>query len=150
MQTTEPSVTVDSILRARQARCSASAQPATDASVMPEAALRELRALGVGLLPYLDQLDPADLSREQRQRISRLETDLRANTDDTPQRMANWLVEDERTWLTLLEHREPAVRQIAVVHLGKRFPTAFAAGVPADPETKLRQIARLKAKYQIR
>jgi hypothetical protein len=36
------------------------------------------------------------------------------------------------------------------VHLGKRFPTAFAAGVPVDPETKLRQIARLKAKYQIR
>jgi hypothetical protein len=32
-----------------------------------QAALRELRALGVGLLPYLDQLDPADLSREQRQ-----------------------------------------------------------------------------------
>jgi len=120
-----------------------------------QAASRDLRALGVGLLPYLDQLDPADLSREQRQRLSRLEASLRASTGDSPQRIANWLAEDERTWLTLLEHREPAVRQIAVAHLGKRFPKSFAAGSSADPETldpeaQLRRIARLKAKYQVR
>ncbi|MBP87632.1 MAG: hypothetical protein CMJ64_13070 [Planctomycetaceae bacterium] len=115
-----------------------------------QAALNDLRSLGLGLLPYLRQLDPTDLSREQRQRLSRLETELGANASDTPQRMANWLIEDERIWLTLLEHREQAVRKIAVSHLGKRFPKTFAADSSADPETRLRQVARLKAKYQLR
>ena len=118
-----------------------------------QAALRDLRALGVALLPYLHQLDPADLSREQRQRLQRLESNLRAGARDTPERIANWLVEDERTWLTLLEHREPAVREIAVSHLVKRFPRTFSDVLSTDPDdakTQLRKIARLKARYQSR
>lgn len=115
-----------------------------------QAALSDLRALGIGLLPYLNQLDPADLSREQRQRLARLKAELRADTNDTPERMAKWLVEDERAWLTLLTHREQAIRSIAVAHLGKRFPKTFATDISAGSETQVRRVAKLKAKYELR
>lgn len=114
------------------------------------AALEEMRQLGTAVLPWLRQVDLAELSREQRQRLERLQTDLRTRASDSPARVADWLVEDERTWLAMLGHEERAVRQIAASHLSKRFPRAFDSEPGVDPSKQAIQIAKLKAKYEVR
>lgn len=110
----------------------------------------ELRRLGAAVLPYLRRIDRVDLTREQRHRVDRLTDELRGNDADTPARVASWLVEDERTWLAMLDHRELPVRQIAAAHLGKRFPKAFSTGEGSTTSDQSQRIAAIRAKYQLR
>ena len=117
---------------------------------MRRAAHQDLRELGVVILPSLRQIDRTELSAEQRQRMDRLQKTLRVGASDTPARVADWLVEDERTWLAMLEHRERAVRKIAAAHLSKRFPKAFLLQPGITPRSQVTRLAKLKAKYEVR
>lgn len=104
--------------------------------------------LGVRVLPYLDRIPDAELNREQRQRIARVADNLRSNEADSPRRIAQWLVEDEEAWVSLLAHAELPIREIASDHLAKRFvkPIDFDPQGPAPQRTQ--QIARLKNRIQ--
>jgi hypothetical protein len=93
-----------------------------------EAADRKLRALGPAVLPYLDRLATAPrgsargLSSEQRSRILRIRETLTAGFRDTPERVAQWLVDDEQVWLALQQQEDPERRQIASIRLAALHP----------------------------
>jgi hypothetical protein len=55
---------------------------------------RELRSLGLAILPPLMTLDWEHLEPEQRLRIERLMHTMKPTTDDTPNRLAAWLAGD--------------------------------------------------------
>ena len=57
---------------------------------------RQLRTIGPRLLPFLDQLDPRQLSAEQVERIRSLREGLVPPGEDTPHRVAGWLSYDAR------------------------------------------------------
>jgi hypothetical protein len=104
----------------------------------------QLRRIGVGLLPYLDQLDPLDLSREQEARLQRIRHQLSPKTPDSPERIATWLVEDERAWLAMLAHEELPIRQFAAEHLAKRARNSLDFDPTAEAAVRAEQVARLK------
>jgi hypothetical protein len=86
-----------------------------------QAADRRLRSLGLCALPHLDHLDLSTLSGEQRLRVRRIRQDLRVLTPDTSQRVATWLMNDEKMWRQWLTHdapyrREAAARGLAFIH----------------------------------
>ena len=106
----------------------------------------ELRKIGLGLLPYLDRLEPLNLNREQRARMLKIRSDLSPKTPDSPERIAVWLVEDESIWLALLDHDALAVREFATTHLSKRFPKSLRFEPSAGASVRADQIARLKTR----
>ncbi|HTN77535.1 MAG TPA: hypothetical protein VL096_19890, partial [Pirellulaceae bacterium] len=67
---------------------------AADQFAVRQAADRKLRGLGLAVLPQLSQLDMTKLDAEQRHRIAEVRRDLLANTPDTPERVALWLIGD--------------------------------------------------------
>jgi len=115
-----------------------------------EQAQQQLRRLGVGILPYLNQVSDFELTREQQRRLELVRVDLRGNEADSPERLALWLVEDERIWLAMLAHDELPIRTFAASHLAKRF----AKPIDYDPEgTRLertQQIARIRTRIERR
>jgi hypothetical protein len=87
---------------------------------------RELRALGVTILPYLHSLDSSRLTREQRLRVKRLRQEISDCVPDTPFRIASWLRHDECLWRAWEEHRDPqrrflAQNQLAAIHADPAF-----------------------------
>ncbi|GIW92982.1 MAG: hypothetical protein KatS3mg110_1023 [Pirellulaceae bacterium] len=62
------------------------------------AADRQLRQMGLEILPLLDQIDDQTLGCEQRFRIARIRNSLLPLTEDTPDQVASWLLVDEGYW----------------------------------------------------
>ncbi len=115
-----------------------------------EQAQGQLRQLGVGILPYLNHISNAELTREQQRRVELVRVDLRGNEADSPERLALWLVEDEWIWLAMLGHDELPIRTFAANHLAKRFakPIDFD---PAGPRPeRAQQIARIRTRIERR
>ncbi len=115
-----------------------------------EQAQSQLRQLGIGILPYLNQASESDLTREQQQRIELVRVDLRGNEADSPQRLALWLVEDERIWLALLAHDELPIRTFAASHLAKRFAKPIDYDPAGTPRERTQQIARIRTRIERR
>jgi hypothetical protein len=100
-----------------------------------QAADQRLRALGVSILPHLENLDRTRLSGEQRVRVRQLCEELRQATSDTPLRVVAWLGNDERFWRQWLSEPDSRRGQVAAECLatmyGRRLPRRDAAS--ADP-----------------
>lgn len=111
---------------------------------------QKLRQLGVTALPSLSRLDPSQLSREQRARVTRIRRDLTVKEADTPERVSAWLVEDETIWLTLLDHEELSMRRQATQHLAKWLLGPFPFDPAAEPGVRMQQVAELKRQLQLR
>ncbi len=62
------------------------------------AADRQLRSMGLEVLPYLLNLDLATLSAEQRLRIDAIRRSLVRHYEDTPDQVASWLLHDASYW----------------------------------------------------
>ena len=98
---------------------------------------RLLRQSGPAVLAYLNSLPLESMDAERRARISRLLDALSSQSDDTPDRIALWLVDDPIAWASVLDsddetHRAIAKGQIETL-LGK--PIAF------DPQGEQEQRA---------
>jgi hypothetical protein len=79
-----------------------------------QAAQRELRAHGVSILGYLNQLPLASLDAEQRQRLSDLRESLTHSGPDSPQRVAAWLISDRLLWRALATDSDQTLSRLAV------------------------------------
>lgn len=111
---------------------------------------RQLRRAGLAAVPYLQNLDDAQLDTEQRSRIRRIIDHLqRFEDEDTPQRAAIWLVGDSRVWLALLTRDEESVRQTAAEKLAEVLGRSIDFDPAGDAATRAGQLARLRAEIEV-
>jgi hypothetical protein len=78
-----------------------------------QAAQRQLRAHGVSILGYLNQLPLTSLDAEQRQRLNDIRESFAHNSPDSPQRVAAWLISDRLLWKTLATDSDQTLRRLA-------------------------------------
>ncbi len=106
-----------------------------DRYAVREAADRQLRASGAALMPFLRRVDFSQLDAEQRYRLRRIMAGLQVEvTVDTVESTAEWLADDPRVWVELLNRddlprRETAARQVARL---LESPIEFDAAANAD------------------
>lgn len=109
-----------------------------------EAAQRDLAASGQVVLPFLEDLDPAQLDAEQVARVEKLITNLRVNYEDTADRVANWLIGDVSIWLSIAERPELAKREVARQQLQSLTGEAIDFDPAAEEEMRIPQVAALR------
>ncbi|HRX80632.1 MAG TPA: hypothetical protein P5307_16300 [Pirellulaceae bacterium] len=107
-------------------------------------AQEQLCALGLGILPYLNRIATSELTREQQRRIEEVRSELRGRAADSPERLALWLVEDERIWISMLAHEELPVRSFAATHLAKRYNKPLDYDPHGTPVEREQQLARIR------
>jgi hypothetical protein len=124
-------------------------QLADDQFTRREAADRQLRAAGAGVLGYLQQLDFNQLDAEQQSRIRQMIKSLsRQTTDDTPEQVAAWLSEDPSVWLVLLARPDESVRRTAARQLAAILGESIPVDPAADPATQKDQRETLRARIE--
>lgn len=110
-----------------------------------QAAERDLRAQGRDALPFLMSIDWRRLDAEQRFRLQSLFHELSGGgADDTPERIALWLIRDPKLWLRLLEREDESHRRIALQQLERLLSRRLAFDPAADEATRRRQLDALK------
>lgn len=106
-------------------------QLADDRFSRREAADRELRSAGGGVMAYLDRLDFRRLEPEQQVRIrSILGSLMRDSDDDTPEQVAATLVNDPSIWLAFLGRPDVSVRRTAA----RQLEASLHKPLPLDPD----------------
>lgn len=121
------------------------AQLADDRFSRRQAADRELRAAGLPVVPFLQGLETARLEPEQRTRIRRILAGLtRFDDEDSPDRVAIWLVGDPRIWLTLLTRDDPAMRRTAATELSELLERPIEFDPDGEPEKRREQLSQLR------
>ena len=115
-----------------------------------QAADRQLRELGPGVMPYLELAARGTLDEEQRVRVQSILQSFATVSGDTPERVATWLATDPAIWLLLLTNDEPDRRRLAAEHLSKlvSFPLDFDP--LADAATRANQVAALRKQCGMR
>ena len=121
------------------------AQMADDDFRVRRASTRELRARGRSVLGFLQELDPASLDAEQRLRVREVQQAIAAYDEDTPARVAAWLINDKSAWLALLSDKEPQHRAKANSHLARLCDHPIDFDPDAGYETRSAQLADLRA-----
>lgn len=111
---------------------------------------RQLRAMGVVVLTQFKQLDRSTLSREQRQRIDRIESDLIVLRADTPERIVAWLLNDQSVWLSMLSRGDATKRQVAAARLSAAYPAAHQFDPLAEEAQRRKQIDALRLRISSR
>jgi hypothetical protein len=109
-------------------------------------AQEQLFQLGLGVLPYLNHIADSELTREQQRRLEQVRIELRGKQADSPERLALWLVEDERIWLLMLAHDELPIRTYAASHLTKRFAKPIDYDPEGTPLERQQQVARIRTR----
>lgn len=109
-------------------------------------ATRKLCARGRSALCFLDELDDRQLEIEQRLRIRAIRQEILSENNDTPARVAAWLVNDKSTWLALLNERSPVDRDTAQGHLTRLCGQSIDFDATASGEIRSAQVAELRAK----
>ncbi len=104
-----------------------------------------LRATGQAALVHLRQLDPAEIDREQRQRIRGILAAIADSGPDSPERVAAWLADDKRVWLALLARPDQATSLAAAGHLSLLSGKPIAIDPAASDERRAQQLLELKA-----
>ena len=109
-----------------------------------ENAERELHRAGQSVVPYLKGLDESQLDAEQVARIRAVIAALSVDYEDRVDRVAAWLADDERVWLTLLGRDDPARRRIAADRLAMLLGEPVEFDADAAPETRQSQLDNLR------
>lgn len=110
-----------------------------------EAADRRFRAAGTTILPFVRGIDPARLDAEQRYRLRRITFELEGDVSpDTVDATAEWLLEDPRVWVELLDREELSERTVAAAHLGHLLDGAIDFDADADTGLRAQQVVRLR------
>ncbi len=106
----------------------------SDEFAQREAAERELRDGGQMILPFLRGVDRSRLDAEQSYRLRGIIGALGSEeTEDTADRVANWLAGDPHVWYSLLSREDPGLRQLAARQLSLllEMPVEFDASADA-------------------
>jgi hypothetical protein len=110
-----------------------------------EAADRQLRNGGLGVVSYLRQLDLARLDAEQQFRIRRILKSVGKQTDDdTPVQAASMLAEDPAVWASLLSRPEVATRRVAADQLAAILGEPLRIDPTAEPATQQFELEQLR------
>lgn len=107
------------------------------------AAEQQLAACGATLLPYLRNLPRQELDAQQRWHVDHLLKRLSADVDDTPDRVASWLIDDPQVWLGLLARAEGSGRQLARGQLSRVLNRDIDFDPQADDAARREQLERL-------
>jgi hypothetical protein len=109
-----------------------------------QAADRQLRALGPAVLPYFASLTPSSLTSEQRHRMRQIRESMSNSAVDSPDRVAQWLVDDEQIWVTLMTHSDAEKRHLAALRLTEIHPEAANFDPYGDESYRKQQLAQLR------
>jgi hypothetical protein len=107
---------------------------------------RRLREAGPAVVAYLQTLPLASLDVERRVRVKRLLESLATTADDTPQRIAMWLIDDAQIWLAVLASEDAHQRRIAHEQLEKLAGMKLDFTPDADAQVRAQQIEAMRAK----
>jgi hypothetical protein len=113
-----------------------------------------LRSFGVVVLPHLDVLAERERaagrgwSWEQRARIGKIRQRFAQGGDDTPDRVAYWLADDEQAWLALLKHPDAECRQLAVMRMRVLHPRGIQFDPHGDESYRQEQLAELRLRLR--
>ena len=105
---------------------------------------RELSRTGQAIVPFLKELGVGKLDAEQRFRVRRILAARSAPVDDTPDRVAAWLIDDRSAWLTLATADDPIRRELAAAQLSRLVGRRLDFDPQADRKTRGSQIERLR------
>jgi hypothetical protein len=108
---------------------------------------RELSKAGQVVVPYLQNLDRAQLDAEQAYRVRSLVESLAVGYEDTADRIVIWLSGDEHVWLSLLARGEPQKRRVAAEQLSAIIGPIEFDPVAAD-SVRDSQLQRLRVRLQ--
>jgi len=111
---------------------------------------RRLREVGPAVLAYLKSIPLEQLDAERRTRIERLLEALSSSTDDTPGRVAMWLIDDPLIWTSVLESEDAAHRAVAKEQLQQLLDREIGFDVDADADVRREQIDALRAALDAR
>jgi hypothetical protein len=115
-----------------------------------QAAEHQLRSMGPAVISHLDDLaarvrkGELRLAGEQRDRIRHIRASLTVQVDDTPERVAVWLADDEHTWIALLKSTDPERRQLASLRLAALHPQGIQFDPDGDESHRQAQLAQLR------
>lgn len=105
---------------------------------------RRLREAGPAVVAYLKSLPLESFDAERRARIERLLVSMSSSSDDTPARIAMWLIDDPLTWTAVLLSADRTHRALAKGQLEKLLGREIQFDVDADTEKRDAQIAALR------
>ncbi len=111
---------------------------------------QQLRAMGVVVLAQFKQLERATLTREQRQRIDRIEKDMAVMKADTPERIVAWMLNDPTVWLSMLSRQDAGKRKAAADWLFEVHPSANKFDPLAEETKRREQIDALRLRISAR
>ncbi|WP_425616946.1 hypothetical protein NA78x_000611 [Anatilimnocola sp. NA78] len=107
----------------------------------------QLRAAGQPVVSWLQRLDRRQLSAEQASRVREICHGLADLSQDTPQRVAGWMVDDRCAWFALLNHDDSQVRLAASNHLSLLCGKPLAFDPNAQFSDRQQQIAQLQLRF---
>jgi hypothetical protein len=117
--------------------------------VKREAADKQLRTTGAGVLPYLRRLDYAQLDAEQQFRLRRIMKALSKQTsEDTPEHVAVTLFEEPTIWWGLLSRPEESTRREAARRLTAILGGPIGLDPAAQPATQVAARAEVRARIE--
>jgi hypothetical protein len=123
------------------------AQLSDDRFARREAADRALRGAGPVVLPFLRELDFAQLEPEQQSRLRRIIAALaQATDDDTSEQIAGSLIADVEVWLSLLSRPEEATRRLAAGQLERLCGRPLRFDPAAADEIRRQQLGEIRTK----
>jgi hypothetical protein len=106
-----------------------------------------LRRLGHQAASYLRHVDTGNLSAEQRYRLRQILRALDGPDQDTPERVAAWLIDDPGTWVALLDRDDTERRLVAAAHLEKLLERPLDFDALAEEPERAEQLARLRTEF---
>src|SRR5436190_1897589 len=109
-----------------------------------QSADQALRDAGQPVLAFLRGQKLAELAPEQRRRIRAILADVADTGADSPERVADWLLDDRGVWLALLNRGELEHRIAAAEHLSKLCRRNLPFDPSASPESRQAQMADLR------
>ena len=105
---------------------------------------RLLREAGPAVVAYLSALPPDSLDAEREARITRLMSSLSSSADDTPDRIAMWLIDDPLIWTTVLESAEVSRRDVARRQLEELLGRTIDFDPEGEPATRRTQVEAVR------
>ena len=106
---------------------------------------RQLREAGPAVVAYLSALPTDSLDAERQARIARLLSSLSSSADDTPDRIAMWLVDDPLVWSTVLQSDDANHRAIAKDQLEHLLGQSIDFDLEGDEEQRAVQLRAVRS-----
>ncbi len=107
-----------------------------------------LRRFGHQAASYLGHVNTGNLSAEQRYRLRQIRRALHGPDQDTPERVAAWLIDDPSTWVALLDREDTERRRVAAAQLDKLLDRPLDFDALAEEPERAEQLARLRTEFE--